>query len=339
MFANACALALAALLPAVTAFAQEGDGEPAEPRPVEVVRENAAALRDLMESDLGRAFVDAAQSLPEIHDTRVAYYNRATREALSEADALALSEDERAPYTRYELGESFYYNTFYGTPAAYSRAIDLAGQNGLDSPEGLRVFDFGFGGIGHLRMLASLGAQCAGVEVLELLDVYYTDDDTGTIENDHAPDGRITLLYGSFPGDEQIAKDAGGGYHLFLSKNTLKRGYIHPEREADPRFLIDLGVDDETYMRAVHRALRPDGLMIVYNLYPPQAPDDEDYIPWATGEFPFDRALCEEIGFEIVEWNVPDNEFAHEMARRLGWGERMDIDASLLAMYTILRRK
>ena len=79
--------------------------------------------------------------------------------------------------------------------------------------------------------------------------------------------------------------------------------------------------------------------MIVYNLYPPQAPEDENYIPWATGKFPFDRELCEEIGFEIVEWNVPDNEFAHEMARRLGWAERMDIDTSLLSMYTIIRRK
>ena len=331
MILHACAIALSAV-----AAAQP---EAAEPRPVEVVRANTAALRDLAETDLARAFYDASADLPEIHEERVAYFDRATRRALNETDALALSDDEREPFVRHELGEQFYYNTFYGTPAAYGRAIDLAGRHGVASAEGLRVFDFGFGGIGHLRMLASDGAHCVGVEVLELLDVFYTDADTGSIANDDGPDGSVELLYGFYPGDEQLAARAGDGFDVFISKNTLKKGYIHPEREADPRFLVHLGVSDEAYMQAVHDALKPGGLMIVYNLYGTQNPEGERYLPWATGGFPFDRALCERLGFEALEWDVIDDEYAREMGARLGWGEQMDLANDLHAMYTVLRKK
>ncbi len=93
--------------------------------------------------------------------------------------------------------------------------------------------------------------------------MFYTDDDTGTIANDDGPDGSVELLYGFYPGDEQLAARAGDGFDVFISKNTLKKGYIHPEREADPRFLVHLGVSDEAYMQAVHDALKPGGLMIV----------------------------------------------------------------------------
>ncbi len=331
MIFHACAIAISALV----AAQPEAD----EPRPVEVVRDNAAALRDLAESDLARAFYDAAADLPEVHDERVAYFNRSTRSALSEEDALALSDEEREPFSRMELGESFYYNTFYGTPAAYGRAFDLAGRHGVASAEGLRVFDFGFGGIGHLRMLASDGAHCVGVEVLELLDVFYNDSDTGRIPNEDGPDGSIELLYGFYPGDADLAGRAGDGFDIFVSKNTLKLGYIHPEREADPRFLVHLGVDDEAYMKAVHSALKPGGLMIVYNLYGTQNPEGERYLPWATGGFPFDRTLCERLGFEALEWNVNDSDYAREMGARLGWDERMDLANDLHAMYTVLRKK
>lgn len=335
---NRLLCAVAVLVVACPVSAQ--DSEPAEElRPVEIVRNEASSLHDLAETDLGRAFYDAAERLPEIDDVRVAYFNRSTREALSETDALALPDEQREEFTRYDLSEHFYYNTFYGSPVAYGRAIDLAGRHGVNSAESLRVFDYGFGGIGHLRMLASLGAHAVGVEVLELLDIYYSDEDTGIIQNDDAPDGSIKLLYGSFPGDETIVNEAGSGFHIFMSKNTLKSGYIHPEREVDDRFLVHLGVDDETYLRAVHKALRPDGLMIVYNLYPKQNPEGERYLPWATGDFPFAQDLCEKLGFEIVEWNVNDDEYAREMGARLGWGEPEELEETLFATYTILRRE
>ena len=81
-------------------------------------------------------------------------------------------------------------------------------------------------------------------------------------------------------------------YDLVLSKNTLKRGYIHPERPTEDRKLIKLGVDDRAFVQAVYDMLEPGGLFLIYNLCPAQAPPDQPYIPWADGRCPFDRRLC-----------------------------------------------
>ena len=71
---------------------------------------------------------------------------------------------------------------------------------------------------------------------------------------------------------------------------------------------------------------------------PRQNPPDEPYIPHATGGCPFERALIEGTGFEIVAFDVNDTEAARAMGRALGWDEGMDLDNGLFAMYTILRR-
>ena len=39
----------------------------------------------------------------------------------------------------------------------------------------------------------------------------------------------------------------GGDYDLIISKNTLKKGYVHPERPVEPRRLLNLGVDDADF--------------------------------------------------------------------------------------------
>ena len=52
----------------------------------------------------------------------------------------------------------------------------------------------------------------------------------------------MKLVHGRFPADPKVVAAVGGGYDLFLSKNTLKRGYIHPAEKVDPRLLVDLGV-------------------------------------------------------------------------------------------------
>jgi len=313
-----------------------------EPRAVEQVRADARAMAALVESDLARSFLGAAEDLPEIEGERIVYWDGANRRALSEDEAATLDEEALGAFEKREYGESFYYNTAYGTPIAYGRAIDLAGTRGVASVDGKRILDFGFGGIGHLRLLASLGADCVGLEVFELLEKFYTEPgDTGDIPRaavaGAGDPGSITLLFGEFPKDGAITAAVGRGFDLILSKNTLKRGYIHPEREANPRFLIDLGVSDEVYLQAMYDALNPGGVFIVYNIYPKQASPEEQYIPWATGGFPFDRALTESVGFRVLDWDVDDSEAMRAMAGALGWAERMDL-GSVFGMYTIIQK-
>lgn len=311
-------------------------------RPVEALRTQAAALRPLVDSQLAKDFLDATADLPAIDETRIVHWNGAARQALTADEAAAKTEEELASYRRMELGEQFYYFTAFGTPLAYTRVLDLAAGAGFESADGKRTLDFGFGTIGHLRLLASLGAHAAGIEVLDLLRAMYGPDDVGEIERAAvAGDGRngsISLIFGSFPGDAAVAKKVGAGYDLITSKNTLKGGYIHPKREVDPRFLVHLGVDDRTFMTAMYDALNPGGVFLIYNLYGKPRAEDEPYEPMRSGDCPFDRDLLKEIGFEIVAFDVDDTEFAHTMARAFRWDQSMDLENDLFAMYTILRK-
>lgn len=314
-----------------------------QPRPVEALRAEAERLAPLVQSDLARMFLMATVDLPPIDDERVVYWDRATRRALRPEQAAELSAEELEAFRRLSLGEEFYYYTAYGTPLAYARPLDLAAEAGLEWSDGSRVLDFGYGGIGQLRLLASLGGHAVGVEVLELLEVFYREPgDTGSIPRSRvaAPGspGSVTLVHGSFPGEHEVAEAVGSHFDLVIAKNVLKKGYVHPEREADPSRLVHLGVDDATFVRALYDVLNPGGLLVIYNLYPAQAPPDEPYIPHATGGCPFERSLLEAIGFEVVALDRDDTKMARSVAEVLGWGESMNLETDLFGMYTILRK-
>ena len=337
------ALIAASALAVPAALAQ--DGETAEPQPiaVEMLRAEAGALAPIVKSDLARRFLEATADLPKIAGERVVWWNRAERRALRPEQAAAMEEADLEGFRELSLGGGFYYYTAFGTPLAYARVLDLAAAHGFESADGRRILDFGFGGIGHLRLLASIGAHATGIEILELLREFYREPgDTGEIPRSTAAapgsPGSVTLVYGSFPGDAEVRRAVGDGFDLVVSKNVLKLGYVHPEREADPRRLVHLGVDDETFVRAVHDVLNPGGLFVIYNLYPQQNPPDEPYIPHATGGCPFDRGLMESVGFEVVAFDRNDTEAARRMGNTLGWDDSMDLETDLFGMYTILRR-
>lgn len=232
--------------------------------------------------------------------------------------------------------ESLYYNGRYGSPLTYARAFDLAEKHGFAPTAGAKVFDFGYGSIGHLRMLAQMGLVATGVDVDPLLANMYAKS-SGAYKK-----GQIQLLNGRFPAEEGLVQAAGTGYDLFLSKNTLKRGYIHPSREpANPRHVIDLGVTDEKYLEQVSSLLKPGGLFVIYNFCPAKAPPDKPYIPWAEGECPFSREQLEAAGFEVLEFDIVDDGPARELGRLLGWDAPggMNLETDLFAWYTIARRK
>jgi hypothetical protein len=129
----------------------------------------------------------------------------------------------------------------------------------------------------------------------------------------------------------------GGNYDVFISKNTLKNGYIHPAEKVDPRMLVYLQVDDETFVHSVYNALAPKGWFMIYNLCPPQAEDR--YIPWADGRCPFTRELLEATGFTVLAYNEDDSAAAREMGKLLGWNQSMNLETDLFAVYTLVRKR
>lgn len=327
---------------ALAARAQKGaaTAHPGEAA-VRGMREEARRLEGFVTSELARRFLAAVEDLPAM-DARTVFRDEATREWYSRSAAENLERSEREGLAERSLDGQFYYTTKYGTPLAYVRAMDLLAKHGVSDLAGKRVLDFGYGSVGHLRVLASLGADVVGVDVDTLLAALYSaPEDQGPVRGRHGRDGSIRLIHGHWPGDEAVKAAAGAGFDVFLSKNTLKRGYIHPAREVDPKRLVHLGVDDRAFVQAVFNALRPGGFVMVYNLSPAPAPADKSYIPWADGRFPFELALCESVGFRVLTFDEDDTEAARRMAHLLAWDEgegAMDLENDLFGHYTILRK-
>ena len=298
---------------------------------VAALTSEAQALRPLFHSKLVGRFLDAVPSLPRI-DPRTVSCDSSRTHCWTEAETAALPDTQRAHLVKRVLDETFYYETRYGSPLAYARPLEILAQAGLAEVRGKKLVDFGYGTIGHLRLIASLGAEVHGIEVDPLLRALY------------APDvgDRLTLHHGQWPADPAIEIEVGAGYDLFLSKNTLKHGYIHPAEAVNPRMLVHLGVEDSTYVLALERTVKPRGLVMIYNLCPAQAAPGKPYIPWADGRCPFERSLLERVGFEVLAFDRDDSQAARKMGHALGWdgGDHpMDLEHDLFATYTLLRRR
>lgn len=347
------AAAALAIICLAGAAAQAQQAAPRKPTPAgEIVAQitaEAGAVKTMIETDAVQAWLDAAERLPAI-EPRILHYSRAAGATITGAEFAQLPEADKANYVETPLDERYYYLTRYGTPIAYARALDLAVQT-VDRPardqfSEWRILDYGYGAIGHLRMLASLGADVVGVEVDPLLKTLYSDpSDTGDIENPNSrrrdSAGHLKLVHGRWPAEPDTVDAVGRGFDLIISKNVLKRGYIHPEQEVDERMLVDMGVDDAGFLQALYDALNPGGRVLIYNISPAPSAEGQPYKPWADGRCPFDRPVIEAAGFRIVELDKDDSETVRDMASRLGWdkGERpMDLQNDLFAHYTILER-
>ena len=286
-------------------------------------------------------FLRAAEALPSIAP-RTLYHDQARAHYWSESEAARLPAEERSRLAARVLDEQFYYTTRYGTPLAYARPLELLAGGGF-APAGRKLLDFGFGGLGQLRLLASLGAEVCGVEVDPLTRALYTaPGDQGEIPGFHGrKGGRLKLVYGSFPADEAVKSAVGGGYDLFISKNTLKRGYIHPDQPVPDRQKIALGVPDAEFVTTLFRILAPGGRALIYNICPaPNAPG-KPYVPWADGRSPFPSALLEAAGFHLLAFDRDDTPAARKMAHALGWDSGdapMDLEHDLFAVYTMVEK-
>ena len=216
---------------------------------IEQLRQDGEALAPMVKTELGRAFLAATAALAPA--PRVLLKDPKTERYYSPTAAAKLDANVRK--TLVQAGDreviDLFYNTYHGTPLAYARAINLIGTAGVGPGAGQRLADFGFGSVGQLRMLASLGFDTIGIEVSPfLVDLYSDPADQGPFGK-----GSVKMTFGHFPADALVAAAVGGGLDVFLSKNTLKRGYIHPYRTpGKPEWVIKLGVTDEVFLRTVH---------------------------------------------------------------------------------------
>ena len=311
---------------------------------VEQMKTEATAMAAQVQSPLAKEFLSGFQCLPPLSATRAVHYNKETRDALSDKVAQGMTEEQLKGYAKRDLDEQFFYQTRYGTPVAFTRPMEILGRAGVKKVDGLKIVDFGFGSIGQLRAMAALGADAVGIEVDPLLKVLYSDaGDTGKIKHCAAAgkgrDGNVTLVFGQFPAEAAIVSEVGKGYDVFVSKNTLKHGYIHPAQEVDPRMLVHLKVDDETFVKSVYDLLKPGGFALIYNLSPAPAKEGEPYKPWADGRSPFAREVYERVGFKVLDFDTDDSVAARAMGKTLGWAESgMDLEADLFGHYTLLQK-
>ena len=303
--------------------------------------EQAKILRPLVTQSVSISFLDAVGQLPPIAAREVLINKENSRDAVLAAEFDALDEEDRKKYRPRRLDEHYYYFTRYGSPLAFVRALEVAGAQGFDTVDGARIVDFGFGSIGQLRILASRGADVTGIEVHRVLRALYSkQSDTGAIAragDDVKHTGSLNLLFGSFP--TELADSVPAKVDLFVSKNTLKRGYIHPEREVDARMLVHLGCDDDAFVAAVHSKLKPGGRFLIYNLHPAAAKQGEPYIPWADGRSPFDLGTFDRAGFDVVAFDADDSAAVRQIGAALGWDEHMDLESDLFATYTLVQKR
>lgn len=315
--------------------------QPAPLTGVALIRQEAEAVRPLVKSDLAGQFLKAAERLPSIAP-RTLYRDPKTRTYYSKASADKLSPEQRDALVPIELSESVYYTTKYGTPIAFMRPLDLIGQAGVRNVSGKRIMDFGYGTVGQLRLLASLGADVVGVDVDPFLrELYSEPGDQGTVSNPQGSEGRVTLVDGRWPASDDVKKQVGGKFDLIISKNTLKNGYLHPSQPVDERLLIQLGVDDADFVKALYASLKPGGKVMIYNICPAPSPPGKPYKPWADGRCPFSKSLWKSSGFRIVAFDRDDSKAVRQMAKALGWDhgkQAMDLKNDLFAHYTLVER-
>lgn len=335
---------------AATAIGQEDAPPPAPTDPaLEAMQGEAKRLAPLVETSAGRELLAAVSALPPAEPTTV-YYRPGggyLAEAMTAAEHEALDEAARAELRAVPVDTERYYNTFYGSPLASVRVFDLAARHGaMDSFDGRRVLDFGFGSIGQLRLLAANGADVVGAEVMPLLRALYADEgaDEGAGEPFAGPagrTGRVTLVFGRWPAEPTVIEAVGTGFDLFVSKNTIKRGYVAPPVEVDPKQRMDFGVEPTAFLERLLAAMKPGGLVVFYNLGGRPPAEGEAYNPPTDIASPWSKTEYEDIGFEVLALDTDDSTVARRYAHALGWdadGRGMVLERDLFASYTVLRR-
>ena len=310
------------------------------------LRDKAESIAAGSQMKLVKSFLAAAKTLQPI-ESRTIYYNRADRKALTENQFRKLGEADQGNFASLSVEDKLYYG-YYSTPLAWIRPIEILARNGVDSVDSKRILDFGFGNVAQLRMLASLGADVTGIEIAGGIHqaMYSHESDQGAVPKHSSEgiehNGNLKLAFGQWPSSSEMVTEVGRNYDLIVSKNVLKLGYIHPQKEVPKQMTIDLGVTDERFLNELFESLNPGGIVLVYNIHPSQSPDGQNYKPWAHGETPWKKIDVEKAGFDVVAWHVDDSSAIQSLGIKLGWRDsvktREEFETGFRAMYTILKK-
>jgi hypothetical protein len=241
-----------------------------------------------------------------------------------------LSQAERLPSVGPDSADENYYEADVSAPLHF--VLPMNDVPGVDWHPGMRLLDFGYGSIGHLRLLSFAGVDASGIEARKELATLYAKQD----------DPHIHLFNGHWPGE--LGQAVGGGYDLIVSKNTLKKGYIHPDREAPEKQLIHLGVDDATFLAALKNALVPHGQVLIYNIFVPLRPM-ETFKPMSDGRSPWTKEEWTAAGFDVEAFDVSDTEKMHSILAVTAEGQPSKTIksppeyVSYQSLYTLVRRR
>lgn len=335
---------LGALVCALAVTASHAQDAPEPPENIHAPL--AEALRLLATTPAAHAWLDEVDHLPEF-EPRTIYAKRTTEGsvAYTQAQYNELSEDERAGLKAVVCEPGGRYNqTFYGSPLAYLRALDLGAQHlGTEHEpfdlEGARVFDLGYGQIGQLRLLAHAGAHAVGADPDAILDAMYAQPgDTGEVQRDEGPPGSIALTHDLWPADESAREAVGGSFDLIIARNLIKRGYINPPQETPAYTQVGFGVSDDEFLNALYSALRPGGVLVIYTLGGPYSPPGESYNAAADIANPWDEATWEAAGFEVIAHEAPESDTARAVGVALGWGSMEQLEQAIFGNCSIYRR-
>jgi hypothetical protein len=337
------ALLLLAAAPSTDAGSRDAGSNP-PPKPIlELLESEAKAYSPQVKSPWVKRFLELTSELPS-HPPRVFFHTPDKKVYFTGEQAAKLPEAERKALVRREVDDEVYYSRIT-EPLAYARPFDLLAAKGF-KPTGQRVLDFGYGNIGQLELLAMLGADVTGIEVDPLLPLLY-EKDNGPVTAKDGTKGKLRVLHGYFPTDKKLVAAAGTGYDLFISKNTLKKGYINPDRPIEKdkeRMLIKLGVSDAEFVGQVFKMLNPGGYFFIYNLTPAPTPAGQPFLPWSDGRSPFSKETYEKAGFTVIHLDVDDTPAARAMGKAFGWdlpwGDEpgTNLEKDLFGQYTLVRR-
>ena len=262
----------------------------------------AKGLRAHAVSDLARDWLDATGSLPWIQPRRL-YQYPAKKDLFPRSAVMKLPAEHRGMLLSRDFGEQAYYDGRYGSGLSYWPVIEAMARAGVTSLAGVRVLDIGYGTVLPLRLMACLGARVTGIDTDTFpIAMYAESGDTGAIRATTARTNASRL-----PGSIEVARGRMGEEwtpsecDVIVSRNTLKRGYVHPDREG-VEASVRLGMDDGAFLAMLRGTLARGGLVVIYNTFDPAEPG-----PGADGRCPFERASFAAAWFEVLLLDEPDD--------------------------------
>lgn len=303
----------------------------------------AQRVRELIPDKAVRAWLDKAGELPEVEGQTLFIGPREEggygRAVYTPSEARELGPEDLAGCRPVDYGPGRYYATNYGSPIAYASALLCAAQAGVESFKFKRILDIGYGQIGQLEMLARCGAEVDGVEADPVIHRLYTSTRlTDAVVARDGTKGSVSLHLGEWFADWRFRDRVGDGYDLILARNVLKRGYVRPEEPMEHFDPIDIGGDPATGARTLFDALRPGGIVVVYNLGGGAwRLDDGSYNASADVRDPLGREAWEEAGFEVLHFQTNGSRLMREVGVALGWGTPGQLE-SFNVLYTVVRK-